>query len=85
MTAWPIEFVKGSKPAKKNEKLIQNYRRKITKKSEEIILFPSKLTTKEQKRRIGNQRKRKVESQTEAKTVEEIKEDRESESASVKC
>ena len=61
---------------------------KLPKKLEEIILFPSKLTPKGQKRRIGYQRKRKeatqFESQTEAETVEEKNEDRESESASVK-
>ena len=36
MVAWPIKFVEGSKPAK-NLKLIQNYRRKITKQPEEIV------------------------------------------------
>ena len=51
-----------------------------------FILFPSKLTPKGQKRRIGYQRKRKEATQIEsqAETVEEINEDRESESASVK-
>ena len=44
MAAWPIKFVEGSKPAKKRKKLIQIYRRKITKKPEEIVNF--KLTGK---------------------------------------
>ena len=39
MAAWPIKFVEGSKFAKKNRNTDSNYRRKITKKPEEIVNF----------------------------------------------
>ena len=38
MAAWPIKFVEGSKFAKKRNS-DSNYRRKITKKPEEIVNF----------------------------------------------
>ena len=62
MAYFKFKFVKGSKPAKK-QKLIQNY---------------FKVNTKEEKGTRGREiEASQFESQTEAETVEEINEDRE--------